>query len=394
MMTTTTYTNNTSNVEIREQIHSMIIHVFLAMYFFSAVYYLRRGGTQVVRIKKTCVYLNELFWKVNDVMEICAGIEYEDDVNDNDDDDIDKLITIEDIVAKKVDIKYEDKYLNELEKLNPDFQFTWDMVRQRDERIADLLKGIRIKTENEMKILTHKLNNSLDNQEREEEMLERLTTLKYTLCNPNEEEMKQEAQLYVKNNFLDGLVNNFIMEKTPSGNVIMYYNHKRGSFEFYSDNTIPYRYLETVSRKYVKTFNCRYLYVDMENELSESDRLRKEENEKKCLALENVTVVQESNRKKDVFAKFKGYNKESGTGRVNTAVAPKNSVPNVKNRLAEDDLTLRLKMNANRYTCEGRLSNFNFLKVPDRKVVDKKYAMTFADFKKKSSTTTTTTLLY
>ena len=112
------------------------------------------------------------------------------------------------------------------------------------------------------------------------------------------------------------------------------------------------------------------------------------------MALENVTVVQESNRKKDVFAKFKGYNKESGTGRVNTAVAPKNSVPNVKNRLAEDDLTLRLKMNANRYTCEGRLSNFNFLKVPDRKVVDKKYAMTFADFKKKSSTTTTTTLLY
>jgi hypothetical protein len=389
-MTTTSSTNtNTSNVEIREQIHSMIIHVFLAIYFCSAVYYLHRGGTQVVRIKKTCVYLNELFWKVNDVMEICAGIEYEDDVNDNDND---KLITIEDIVAKKVDIKYEDKYLNELEKLNHDFQFTWDMVRQRDERIADLLKGIRIKIENEMKILTHTLNNSLDDQEREEEILERLTVLEFTLHNPNVEEMKQEANQYVKNTYLDGLVNNFIMEKTPSGNVIMYYNNKRGSFEFYSDNTIPYRYLETVSRKYVKTFNCRYLYVDMENELNESDKLIKEQNDKKCLAKD--VVQEETNKKKDVFAKFKGYNKESGTGRVNTAVAPKNSVPNnVKNRLAEDDAVVRLKMNANRYTCEGRLSNFNFLKVPDRKVVDKKYAMTFADFKKKSSTTTTTTTL-
>ena len=267
------------------------------------------------------------------------------------------------------------------------------MIRQRDERIADLLKGIRIKIENEIKILTHTLN-SLDDQEERGKMLERLTVLEYTLCNPNKEEMKQEANQYVKNIYLDGLINNFIMEKTPSGNVIMYYNNKRGSFEFYSDNTIPYRYLETVSRKYVKTFNCRYLYVDMENELNESDKLIKEQNDKKCLALENVTVVQESNKKKDVFAKFKGYNKESGTGRVNTAVAPKNSVPNnVKNRLAEDDDAIRLKMNANRYTCEGRLSNFNFLKVPDRKVVDKKFAMTFADFKKKSSTTTTTLLV-
>jgi hypothetical protein len=261
------------------------------------------------------------------------------------------------------------------------------MIRQRDEKIVDILNVIRIKTENEVKLLTHKLVSSND-QERNE-ILERIKTLEFELENPNKEEIKQEAQLYVKNNYLDGLINNFIMEKTPSGNVIMYYNNKRGSFEFYSDNTIPYRYLETVSRKYVKTFNCRYLYVDMNNELDEFDRLRKEQNEKKCLAKD---VVQESNKKKDVFAKFKGYNKESGTGRVNTAVAPKNSVPNVKKMMVEDD-TLRLKMNANRYTCEGRLSNFNFLKVPPRKVVDKKYAMSFSDFKKKLSTITTPSLL-
>ena len=389
-MTTTTTTTNTSNVEIREQIHSMIIHVFLAIYFFSAVCYLRRG-TQVVKIKKTCVYLNELFWKVNDVMEICAGIEYEDDDEDDNKDDGNESSIIEHVVAKKVDIKYEDKYLNDLEKLNPDFQYTWDMIRQRDERMVDLLKGIRIKTENEMKILTHKLN-SLEDQEERKEILERLTSLEYTLNNPIEEEMKEEASQHVKNIYLDGLVNNFIMEKTPSGNVIMYYNNKRGSFEFYSDNTIPYRYLETVSRKYVKTFNCRYLYVDMDNELNESDRLRKEQNDKKSLANTNV-VQEETSKKKDVFAKFKGYNKESGTGRVNTAVAPKNSVPNnVKKMLAEDD-AIRLKMNANRYTCEGKISNFNFLKVPNRKVVDKKFAMSFADFKKQSSTTTTTLLI-
>ena len=360
-----------TELENRELIYYMITNLFLTLYFVTAAYYVQRNR---FNIKRAAIYLNDLFWEVHEELENYNRIEYEDCLPN-------PIILIEDVGMPQanVEIKYEDKYLKELEKLTPDFQFTWDMIRQRDERMVDILKGLRIKIENEMKILTHKLN-SLDDQEREE-ILERLGALEYTLQNPDEEEIKQEAQLYVKNNYLDELVNNFIMEKTPSGNVIMYYNNKRGSFEFYSDNTIPYRYLETVSRKYVKTFNCRYLYVDMDNELNESDRLRKEQNDKKCLA-KNV-VQEESNKKKDVFAKFKGYNKESGTGRVNTAVAPKNSVPNVKKMTTDDD-AIRLKMNANRYTCEGKISNFNFLKVPDRKVVDKKFAMSFADFKKKS----------
>jgi len=367
-----------SDLENRELIYNMMTNLFLTLYFVTAVYYIQKIKPT---IKRAAICLNDLFWDINEALEILNGIEHEDHKTNLVVLDLEPPTTI-------VEVKYEDKYLKEMEKLNPIFQYTWDMMRQRDEKIVDILKVIRIKIENEIKILTHKLVSS-DDQERNE-ILERIKTLEFELENPNEEEIKQEAQLYVKNNYLDGLINNFIMEKTPSGNVIMYYNNKRGSFEFYSDNTIPYRYLETVSRKYVKTFNCRYLYVDMSNELDEFDRLRKEQNEKKCLALENV--VQESNKKKDVFAKFKGYNKESGTGRVNTAVAPKNSVPNVKKMMAEDD-TIRLKMNANRYTCEGRLSNFNFLKVPPRKVVDKKYAMSFADFKKKLTTTITTPLL-
>jgi hypothetical protein len=90
----------------------------------------------------------------------------------------------------------------------------------------------------------------------------------------------------------------------------------------------------------------------------------------------NVELV----KKKDVFAKFKGYNTESGTGKVNRGVAPpKNSIPN--NTMKKNDNFI-LKDNANRYTCEGKLANFSFLKKPDRKIVDKKYAMSFADFKK------------
>ena len=40
-----------------------------------------------------------------------------------------------------------------------------------------------------------------------------------------------------------------------------------------------------------------------------------------------------------------------------------------------------LKENANRYTWEGRLSSIQLLKKVDRKIIDKKYAMTFSDFK-------------
>ena len=85
--------------------------------------------------------------------------------------------------------------------------------------------------------------------------------------------------------------------------------------------------------------------------------------------------------KKNVFAKFKSYNKESGTGHVATAAPPKNSIPN-NNSVKKDDEKTILKENANRYTCEGKIANFSFLKKPDRKVIDKKYAMSFADYKK------------
>jgi len=82
-----------------------------------------------------------------------------------------------------------------------------------------------------------------------------------------------------------------------------------------------------------------------------------------------------------LYHKFKNYNKESGTGKVNRGVAPpKNSIPN--NNVKKGDEKVILKENANRYTCEGKIANFSFLKKPDRKVVDKKYAMSFADYKK------------
>lgn len=62
-------------------------------------------------------------------------------------------------------------------------------------------------------------------------------------------------------NALNVSSNNFLMETTPNGNVIMKYNNERQSFEYYSDKDIPYKYLETVARKFVKTFFCYEYYI-------------------------------------------------------------------------------------------------------------------------------------
>jgi hypothetical protein len=204
------------------------------------------------------------------------------------------------------------------------------------------------------------------------------------------------AKKFVIDERLDKLKNSYVIEKTPLGNILMVYNNKRGSFEYYSDNTIPYRYLEPVSRKYVKIFNCRPIYFDMEEELKnyqkkleEKEKQMEKEKEEKEKAEEKDkednlnkknNVIVES--KKNVFAKFKSYNKEAGTGHVNVGAPPKNSIPNNKVTDTNNNGKVILKENANRYSYEGKMCNFSFLKKIDRKVVDKKYAMTFADFKR------------
>ena len=334
-------------------------------------------------------------------------------------------------------VKYEDKYLPDIKKMSLDYKFSWYEIALRDNKFNELYEAHKITFLNEKYKLGQEIvekgmkyleiddaynseNNSENNYddinievnsdefcsvEKDSEKEERKKAIETEICvmrsrfkeleEISDDEviakLKSEAHEFIVKERLDGLKNNFVMEKTPLGNVIMYWNNSRESFEFYSDNTIPYRYLETVGRKYVKTFNCRQIYVDMEFELNEFERKQKEkqdvilkllEDKKKMeLELEQNTSFNSNLEKKDVFAKFKNYNKESGTGKVNRGAAPpKNSIPN--NNMKKADEKVLLKENANRYTCEGRIANFNFLKKPDRKVIDKKYAMSFADYKK------------
>ena len=341
---------------------------------------------------------------------------------------------------EKPEIKYEDKYLDDVKKMSAEYVFSWAETKLMNDKFNEFFSVHKINLVNEKHNLNQEileksikyisiddeedgdeedeengdLNNNVKNdvvneyydiqknkikKEKKKKVIELEISLLHSKLKELEEmsddfliitNAKLEARKFVIKTRLDNLKNNFIFEKTPLGNVIMYYNNTRESFEYYSDNTIPYRFLETVSRKYVKTFNCKQIYFDMEFELSEFERKKKELNDSKLLEdkLKSELELKEKGngleleKKRNVFAKFKGYNTESGTGKVNRGVAPpKNSIPN--NTMKKADDTFILKENANRYTCEGKLANFSFLKKPDRKEVDKKYAISFADFKKK-----------
>lgn len=315
--------------------------------------------------------------------------------------------------TEKPIIKYEDKFLTEIRKLEKEFIFDEKEKEILLEQELNFLNNIQNNYKNkieeskdrlcDIEIILTNLERSDYNGEYEEEeytkeekntiLSREKTELYIEIKKLNEllesEKGKQEllnnakdfALNFVINLRIEKLLNCYVMETTPQGNVLMIYDNKKGSFRYYSDNVIPYRYLEVVGRKYVKLFDCRPLYVDMEEELElseikwEKERIQKEEQNKQKEEQKESNVPE----KKNIYAKFKSYNTDGKNGRVNIGVPPKNSIPITKEQEKEKIL---LKEKANRYTYEGKLINFTFLQKVERKVVNKKYNLSFADFKK------------
>ena len=168
---------------------------------------------------------------------------------------------------------------------------------------------------------------------------------------------------------LENLKNSFIMEMTPHGNVIMYWNQKNGVFSYYSDGTMPYRFLEVVARKYVIMYKCKDLYYVMEEQMKE------------------VIVETVSKKKEDipsVFAKLKNYNHSSidsvakGGGQQNS-MSKTNYKPNSISKPNVIKKNVVLKEKSNHYSCMGRIVNFNFLK---REKPKNKMDISFSEYKK------------
>jgi len=189
--------------------------------------------------------------------------------------------------------------------------------------------------------------------------------------------------------FLNNLKNSIIIENTPKGNIIMFWNNKRETFTYYSDSTIPYSILEVVARKYVLTYNCKKLYINMfiELELAEKKFLELNSLKSKKQVVEPITETNIESDKiipSNVFAKFKNYNKDNNK---NVAISldsskkainsnPKNS--SVNTSIKEEKF---VKERANRYSYEGKFCNYSFLQKIDKKILNKNLKITFSDFK-------------
>jgi hypothetical protein len=364
-------------------------------------------------------YANNFYHFVHCVNEFFSNNYYgaiNDEIDEEEEEEDNKMVLEE--------MKYEDKYLLEIRKMNKKFIFDDFEKELQSVKILKILQSQSVNFIKETEEIIYKLENielkltkyedknyceNEDNEDNEDEDLYLVTTKeekirllleekkildteydnivkKYNDIIKRTDESMHEATLFVIEKRLDKLKSCFVIEKTPLGNVLMTYNNDTGSFKYYSDNAIPYRYLETVARKYVKQFDCRPIFVDMEEELKlaeekwEKKQKEKEEKERKQEELKALNIIVEP--KKNVFAKFKSYNKDAGTGKVNMVAPPKNSIPNKKSTKEEENEKLLIKENANRYTYEGKFSNFSFLQKVERKVVDKKYGMKFSDFKK------------
>ena len=344
----------------------------------------------------------------------------------------------EEKVELKKEIKFEDKYLEKFKSFQNEYYFTEEEKLAEQQKYTELLnifnkdkdRGVKetgdkidkiqsifdkggINTPEGIEELTKYYNIEAEYEDDPEdfdlqELINELTEIKDETQKENneflsmtfsEEETREAAKQHVLDKKLEGFMNNYVLEMTPQGNVYMRYNSSKKSFEYFSNNTIPYRYLEPVGRKYVLTYFCKPLFIDIEEELKKAQQKKDQEDQDKKDEKERKDELDkgkgikglEKEKEKDIYTKLKSYNNDPTTAAIMKTKNRQSSsmplppqiqanLPNVNSSVAPEKMLL--KENANRYTWEGRMSNLSLIKKVEKKHVDKNYEMSFADFKK------------
>ena len=163
----------------------------------------------------------------------------------------------------------------------------------------------------------------------------------------------------VTNERLNQLKNCFIYEFTPLGNIIMYFDGETNTFNHHTDKNIPYSFLESVCRKYVCTFDCKCLYVDMEKEIKKIEELKEKKNE-------NANIKEnETSKKNNFLVTPKSYNK-----------------PNKKKQRANVNDN---KKKINNYKNCGKINQFNFVKTKSKSKSLNIKNISFSEFKNRNN---------
>lgn len=425
---TDTYTDtdiNTQKIEDIDNIFNIVLFFFILFQF----------GIQFNNLKYLIMCSVKIFDILNDKMDIILlglfGPNYSIEEFETQTEQTEQIEQSEEKKEVKKEVKYEEKYLDYVRKMPKSY---FGLEREKELKYDSICGNLIEKShelneeivENEFKILELKQQIGCDNDLYLQEEMKIYGSLDAFRARPGggqisdftteekiniledkneqlnkeyinhilqiEKYTKQLEDEYTKSlkQRLANLKNNFVIDMSPLGNVLMTYNSERETFDYYSDHSIPYRYLETVGRRFVKTFDCRPIYYDMEEELAnyekqqkeKEEKIEKEKKEKEEEKFKKISSDKDNdNKKKNVFAKFKNYNKEAGTGHVNMGVPPKtNNISITANNNSNSKILL--KENANKYSYQGKISNFSILqKIPTTKI-NKKQALSFAEYKK------------
>ena len=116
--------------------------------------------------------------------------------------------------------------------------------------------------------------------------------------------LKQQSIQLLTNNRLNKLQNNYIMENTPFGSIVMTYNNRTRLFEYYCDTTISNIYVNHAVKQYILTYDCKELW-------KENTSVQKCSYKGKilnCDLLQNKNKIQSQHSKPISFADYKKMN--------------------------------------------------------------------------------------
>lgn len=177
-------------------------------------------------------------------------------------------------VVKKI-VPYEEKYNKQFDDLKSydECDIPSEILNQKIASLKDKYKRDlhSFQTDySEMQSFYYNSNNESDDDDIYDD--EYYTLLKHKIINlqsllKNEDQINdnalQECLTDYKTSLINSLQNNFILENTPIGNVVMVYNCKKEGFSYYSDKSISNKYLESVCKKYCIQFKCKILFNDV-----------------------------------------------------------------------------------------------------------------------------------
>ena len=181
---------------------------------------------------------------------------------------------------------------------------------------------------------------------------------KFSSPQPQQEPQKDERKECLENMYYRTVretINDFY------GDVIMCYDHATLSFAYYARTAnIPYKYLETISRKYMIETNApREIHVDIRDEFNKAKNRNSAPAPAPAPASAPASAPAPDT---DVFVKLKSYNTAPNLNlHAATTTANAANIPNAANTntTTNADANAILREKANRYSYRGKLVDFH-----------------------------------